>query len=34
MSLKPVDNVHAFVPKYHRLPEAEMNWLQEQKKQG
>lgn len=34
MSLKPMDNVHAFVPKYHRLPEAEMNWLQEQKKQG
>lgn len=32
--LKPVENIHAFVPKYHRLPEAEMNWLQEQKKQG
>lgn len=31
---KPVENVHAFVPKYHRLPEAEMNWLLEQKKQG
>lgn len=32
--VKPVDNIHTFVPKYHRLPEAEMNWLLEQKKQG
>lgn len=32
--VKPVENVHSFVPKYHRLPEAEMNWLLEQKKQG
>lgn len=30
-NLKPVENVHDFVPKYHRLPEAEMNWLKEQK---
>ncbi|MEO3149599.1 tRNA (adenosine(37)-N6)-threonylcarbamoyltransferase complex dimerization subunit type 1 TsaB, partial [Turicibacter sanguinis] len=30
--VKPVENIHLFVPKYHRLPEAEMNWLLEQKK--
>ncbi|MDE5978014.1 MAG: tRNA (adenosine(37)-N6)-threonylcarbamoyltransferase complex dimerization subunit type 1 TsaB [Turicibacter sp.] len=29
-----VDNVHQFIPKYHRLPEAEMNWLLEQKSKG
>lgn len=30
----PVDNVHHFTPKYHRLPEAEMNWMLEQKNKG
>ena len=30
--VKPVENIHLFVPKYHRLPEAEMNWRLEQKK--
>ena len=34
LDLEPVENIHTFVPKYHRLPEAEMNWLQDQKKQG
>ena len=29
-----VENVHHFTPKYHRLPEAEMNWIQEQKNKG
>lgn len=31
---EPIDNVHHFIPKYHRLPEAEMNWIQEQKNKG
>ena len=30
----PVDNIHHFTPKYHRLPEAEMNWMLEQKNKG
>ena len=30
----PVDNVHHFTPKYHRLPEAEMNWILEQENKG
>ena len=30
----PVDNSHHFTPKYHRLPEAEMNWMLEQKNKG
>ena len=29
-----VDNIHHFAPKYHRLPEAEMNWMLEQKNKG
>ncbi len=28
----PVENVHHFVPSYLRIPEAEMNWLESQKK--
>ena len=24
---KPIPNIHNFTPKYHRLPEAEVNWL-------
>ena len=30
----PVDSIHHFTPKYHRLPEAEMNWMLEQKNKG
>ncbi|WP_235069621.1 tRNA (adenosine(37)-N6)-threonylcarbamoyltransferase complex dimerization subunit type 1 TsaB [Turicibacter sp. TJ11] len=29
-----VENVHHFTPKYHRLPEAEMNWMLEQENKG
>ncbi|MGL4335394.1 MAG: tRNA (adenosine(37)-N6)-threonylcarbamoyltransferase complex dimerization subunit type 1 TsaB [Turicibacter sp.] len=32
LSVEPVENVHTFVPTYHRLPEAEINWLSEQSK--
>ncbi len=32
LATDPVEDVHGFVPEYHRIPEAEMNWLQEQKK--
>lgn len=28
---KPVNDIHHFCPTYHRLPEAEVNWLAEQK---
>jgi len=28
---EPVEDVHGFKPLYHRLPEAEVNWLREQK---
>lgn len=34
LEIKPVENVHHFTPKYHRLPEAEMNWILEQKNKG
>lgn len=30
--LPSVDDVHAFVPKYYRIAEAEANWIKEQKK--
>ncbi|MFB4210286.1 tRNA (adenosine(37)-N6)-threonylcarbamoyltransferase complex dimerization subunit type 1 TsaB [Shouchella sp. JSM 1781072] len=29
---EPVENVHAFTPDYHRLPEAEVNWQHEQQR--
>ena len=28
---KPVNDINHFCPTYHRLPEAEVNWLAEQK---
>jgi len=33
ISKAPVENVHTFAPHYHRLPEAEVNWLKSQKEQ-
>ena len=33
MPLPSVEEVHAFVPQYRRIAEAEANWIKEQKKE-
>ena len=33
MPLPTIEQTHSFVPKYHRLAQAEAEWLKEQKKE-
>ena len=34
ISREPIADIHHFSPAYHRLPEAEVNWMLEQKSKG